>query len=210
MDRGSFDDTSATGPGTERRGSVLIHRFSEKVSFTWSVADLHRGDYKQSEYGRVILPFTVFRRLDEVLAPTGEAVRDAAAKYASSLESLHGRMLLKASGQAFYNTSKLDFAALLADPSHVAQNLVGYLNGVSPNARDIVENFRLEPQIERLDRVGFGDVGGPALEGASVDRHEEHGRFIDEVYRDPEILAFLKKKVLDDVYLWLTGDRGRR
>lgn len=132
-----------------------MQRFSEKVSFISSVVDLLRGDYKQSEYGRVILPFTVLRRLDQVLAPTREAVRDAAAKYAESPEALRERMLVKASGQAFYNTSKLDLAALLADPSHVAQNLVGYLNGFSPNARDIVENFRLDAQIERLDRANI-------------------------------------------------------
>lgn len=129
-----------------------MHRFSEKVSFIWSVADLLRGDYKQSEYGRVILPFTVLRRLDQVLAPNREAVRQAAEKFAESPEALRERMLLKASGESFYNTSKLDFQALLADPTHIAQNLVGYINGFSQNARDIVEHFRFEAQIERLDR----------------------------------------------------------
>ena len=129
-----------------------MNRFSEKVSFIWSVADILRGDYKQSEYGRVILPFTVLRRLDQVLAPTRQDVLDIAERFAESPEALRERMLLKASGQGFYNTSRLDFGSLLADPNHIAQNLVGYINGFSRNARDIVENFRLETQIERLDQ----------------------------------------------------------
>jgi type I restriction enzyme M protein len=130
-----------------------VNRFSEKVSFIWSVADILRGDYKQSEYGRVILPLTVLRRLDQVLAPTRQAVLEAAERFAESPEDFRERRLLKASGQGFYNTSRLDFERLLADPNHIAQNLVGYINGFSKNARDIVENFRLETQIERLDQA---------------------------------------------------------
>ena len=134
-----------------------MERFSEKVSFIWSVADLLRGDYKQSEYGRVILPFTVLRRLDQVLAPTREAVLQAAERFASSPEALREKMLLRAAGADthFYNTSRLDFAGLLNDPAHIAQNLVGYVNGFSQNARDIIEHFRFEAQIERLDRANL-------------------------------------------------------
>ena len=100
-----------------------MERFSEKVSFIWSVADLLRGDYKQSEYGRVILPFTVLRRLDQVLAPTREAVLQAAERFASSPEALREKMLLRAAGADthFYNTSRLDFAGLLNDPAHIAR-----------------------------------------------------------------------------------------
>ena len=130
-----------------------MQRFGEKVSFIWSVADLLRGDFKQSEYGRVILPFTVLRRLDQVLAPTRQAVRDAQAKYKDSPEALREQMLLRESDQSFYNTSKLDFDRLLADPAQLAQNLVGFINGFSKNARDILERFRFENQIERLDRA---------------------------------------------------------
>ncbi len=134
-----------------------MERFSEKVSFIWSVADLLRGDYKQSEYGRVILPFTVLRRLDQVLAPTRDAVLQAADRFASSPEALREKMLLRAAGEGihFYNTSRLDFAGLLNDPAHIAQNLVGYVNGFSQNARDIIEHFRFEAQIERLDRANL-------------------------------------------------------
>ena len=132
-----------------------MSNFSEKVSFIWSVADLLRGDYKQSEYGRVILPFTVLRRLEQVLTDTRQAVRDTAAKYASSPEAVQHQMLLRASGRGFYNTSKLDFTGLLGDPTHVASNLAGYVAGFSANARDILEHFRFDLQIERLDKANL-------------------------------------------------------
>ena len=132
-----------------------MNNFSEKVSFIWSVADLLRGDYKQSEYGRVILPFTVLRRLDQVLGTTRDAVWHAAEAHANKPESIRHQMLLRASRQSFYNTSKLDFATLLRDDKHVAQNVAGYVAGFSKNARDIMERFRFEAQVERLDRANL-------------------------------------------------------
>ena len=128
-----------------------MENFSEKVSFIWSVADLLRGDYKQSEYGNVILPLVVLRRLDQVLAPTRDAVREAAKSTEGSPPALRERQLLSASGCGFYNTSQLDFEGLLADPESLAQNLSGYVAGFSENARDIVEKFRFEEQIGRMD-----------------------------------------------------------
>lgn len=130
-----------------------MNNFSEKVSFIWGVADLLRGDYKQSEYGRVMLPFLVLRRLDQVLAPTRQAVWEADTQHPveRTPEKLRERMLLRASGESFYNTSRLDFQKLLADPNNIAANLTGYVHGFSPNVRDIMERFRFEVQIERLD-----------------------------------------------------------
>ncbi len=128
-----------------------MERFSEKVAFIWSVADLLRGDYKQSEYGSVILPLVVLRRLDQVLGPTRDAVREVAERTQGSPEALRHAQLLKAAGCGFYNTSRLDFDGLLADPDNLAQNLAGYVAGFSPNARDIVEKFRFDEQIGRLD-----------------------------------------------------------
>ena len=138
---------------TGGRSGTAMNNFSEKVSFIWGVADLLRGDYKQSEYGRVILPFLVLRRMDQVLAPTREVVWTADDKHPATKtpEKLRERMLLRASGQSFYNTSRLDFGTLLADPNNIAANLTGYVHGFSPNVRDIMERFRLEVQIERLD-----------------------------------------------------------
>ena len=130
-----------------------MQNFSEKVSFIWSVADLLRGDYKQSEYGRVILPFLVLRRLDQVLAPTRQTVLKADAKFPAEKtpEALREQMLIKASGETFYNTSKLDFTAMLDDPNNAAANLSGYVHGFSKNVRDIMEKFRFEEQLARLD-----------------------------------------------------------
>jgi type I restriction enzyme M protein len=107
--------------------------FSEKVSLIWSVANLLRGDYKPSEYGRVILPFLVMRRLDQVLAPTRAAVWEADAKHPATTTpaQLRERMLLRASKQSFFNTSKLDFTMLLADANHIAANLTGFVHGFS-------------------------------------------------------------------------------
>ncbi len=134
-----------------------MNHFSEKVSFIWSVADLLRGDYKQSEYGRVILPFLVLRRLDQVLAHTRKAVLEAAEKYPADTtpEALRDQMLLRASGETFYNTSRLDFAAMLDDPNHAAANLASYVHGFSKNVRDIMDKFRFEEQLARLDAANL-------------------------------------------------------
>ena len=105
-------------------------------SFIWSVADLLRGDYKQSEYGKVILPFTVLRRLDCVLAPTKQAVlaeHDARLSLGINAEPF----LLRKSGQSFYNTSPLDLKKLLGDQDHIRENLFTYVQAFSPSVRDI-------------------------------------------------------------------------
>lgn len=131
-----------------------MNNFSEKVSFIWNVADLLRGDYKQSEYGRVILPFLVLRRLDQVLEPTREAVRQADKEHPldKTPEKLREKFLVRASGQSFYNTSRLDFQKLLDDPNSIAQNLLGYTHSFSQNVRDIMEKFRFETQVKRLEK----------------------------------------------------------
>jgi type I restriction enzyme M protein len=117
------------------------------AAFIWSVADLLRGDYKQSEYGRVILPLTVLRRLDCVLEPTKQKVLDQAAKYGDRPELLEA-----AAGQQFYNTSKYDFARLLAAPDDLADNLKHYIACFSPGAYDVLDKFGFDTQITRLDR----------------------------------------------------------
>ncbi len=133
------------------KAAQALSRFGEKVSFIWSVADLLRGDFKAHQYGQVILPLTVLRRLDQVLAPTRKAVWAADEQYSSSPEAVRERMLLKASGHGFYNVSKLDFAKLLGDPALIAQNFNAYVAGFSQNARDIVEKFNLGPLVDKLD-----------------------------------------------------------
>ena len=107
--------------------------FSEVTSFLWSVADLLRGDYKQADYGKVILPLTVLRRLDCVLDRTKAKVlaKHAELKTAKHPEGTIEKMLVRATGVPFYNTSKLDFEKLKGDPNHIAANLTSYIKGFS-------------------------------------------------------------------------------
>lgn len=118
-------------------------------AFIWSVADLLRGDCKQSEYGRVILPLTVLRRFDCVLSPTRQAVRDAAQRYKGKGENL-APILEKVAGQEFYNTSKFDFASLLDAPDDLADNLAHYIASFSDSARDVIDKFDFATQITKL------------------------------------------------------------
>jgi type I restriction enzyme M protein len=124
----------------------------ELSSFIWSVADLLRGDYKQSEYGRVILPFTVLRRLDCVLEPTKDAVlKEKAAREKAGIPP--EPFLLRKSGQLFYNTAPMDMKKLMGDQDHIKENLYLYLQGFSPSVADIFECFDFYTQIERLHKA---------------------------------------------------------
>ena len=123
-------------------------------SFIWSVADLLRGDYKQSDYGKVILPFTVLRRLDCVLEPTKTAV--LAEKEKREKAGLNPEpFLLKKSGQLFYNTSSLDLKKLMGDQDHIGENLRAYMQAFSPAVRDIFESFDFHTQIDRLSKASL-------------------------------------------------------
>jgi type I restriction enzyme M protein len=123
-------------------------------SFIWSVADLLRGDYKQSEYGKVILPFTVLRRLDCVLEATKAAVlAEKATREAAGLNA--EPFLLRKSGQFFYNTSPLDLKKLMGDQDHIAENLRAYMQAFSPAVRDIFESFEFHTQIDKLAKSGL-------------------------------------------------------
>jgi type I restriction enzyme M protein len=123
-------------------------------SFIWSVADLLRGDYKQSEYGKVILPFTVLRRLDCVLEATKPAVL---AEYAKQQQAGINPepYLLRKSKQGFYNTSPLDMKKLMGDQDHIRENLYSYIGEFAPAVRDIFERFEFHIQIDRLARAGL-------------------------------------------------------
>jgi len=121
-------------------------------SFIWSVADLLRGDYKQSEYGKVILPFTVLRRLDCVLEATkADVLTELAAREKAGLNP--EPFLLRKSGQFFYNTSPLDLKKLMGDQDHIGENLRAYMQAFSPAVRDIFESFEFHIQIDRLDKA---------------------------------------------------------
>jgi len=127
---------------------------SEIVSFLWGVADLIRDTFKRGKYQDVILPLTVLRRLDCVLAPTKSKVMEAQARFKGKIDDLGGQ-LRKASGFAFYNTSRYDFDKLLADAPHLAANMRNYLAGFSPNMREVLGKFDLDNTISKLDEAGL-------------------------------------------------------
>jgi type I restriction enzyme M protein len=131
---------------------------SEKVKqlsdFMWEIANLLRGDYKQSDYGKVILPFTVLRRLDAVLEPTKDKVLDfienkASAMNVSNLDPVLNRL----AGYNFHNTSKYSFEKMLAEPDNIAANLRNFINGFSENGREIIDYFKFDQQITLLDEA---------------------------------------------------------
>ena len=123
-------------------------------SFIWSVADLLRGNYRQSEYGKVILPFTVLRRLDCVLEITkSDVLTECEAKRKMGLNP--DPFLLRKAGQSFFNTSPLDMKKLMGDQDHIRENLYSYIQAFSPEVRDIFERFDFHTQIERLFKTGL-------------------------------------------------------
>lgn len=121
-------------------------------AFLWSVADLLRGDYKPHEYGRVILPFTVLRRLDCVLGATKAAVLAELAR-CTARGIPPEQFLLRTAGLAFVNTSPLDLKGLVGDQDHVREHLLAYVQAFSPAVRDIFECFDFAAQVDRLAKA---------------------------------------------------------
>jgi type I restriction enzyme M protein len=118
-------------------------------SFIWSVADLLRGSYRQSDYGKVILPFTVLRRLDCILEPTKEKVLEEFKK--RTAEGVDPTpFLTRIAKQSFYNSSPLDLNKALAQPTQIKANLLSYINGFSSNVGDIFEKYEFDDQIDKL------------------------------------------------------------
>lgn len=124
----------------------------ELANFIWSVADLLRGDYKQAEYGKIILPFTMLRRLDCVLENTKDKVLEKYKSVKKLNEEAMESVLNKVAGYNFHNRSKFDFKKLIADPNNLAMNLRNYINGFSKDAREIIEKFKFDGQITSLDQ----------------------------------------------------------
>ncbi len=124
---------------------------TELANFIWGICNLLRGPYKRNEYRKVILPLTVLRRFDCVLAGTKEAVLTADAKYIGGSTNVRQQLLEQAAGLSFYNTSRLDFDRLLDDPNQIAQNLNAYIRDFSDNVREIMERFAFGEQVARMD-----------------------------------------------------------
>ena len=129
--------------------------FGTVVSFLWAIADLLNGAFKKSEFQKIILPFTVLRRLDYALETTKAAVLETERTLKEKgLENRHGQ-LCRASGYAFYNTSKFTYESLLHDDANLALNLRQYVMGFSPNVREIFDAFNFDDSIRDLGRVNL-------------------------------------------------------
>ncbi len=138
----------APSPGPQPSGKQNLS------AFIWGVADLLRGDYKQSDYGKVILPFTVLRRLDCVLEPSKAAV--LAEKQLREGQGLDPEpFLLRAAGLNFCNVSPLSLKALMGDQENIAENLRAYVQGFTPEVRDIFEKFEFHLQLDRMEKSGL-------------------------------------------------------
>jgi type I restriction enzyme M protein len=128
-----------------------MNNFGEKVSFIWSVADLLRGPYKPAQYGRVILPLTVLRRLDCVLEPTKDKVLARAKTLKGGKVGNIEPILNRIAKVPFHNTSRLDFQKLKGEPDKIAANLTRYIKSFSTKAREIIDYFGFESEIAKLD-----------------------------------------------------------
>jgi type I restriction enzyme M protein len=155
------------------------------ADFIWSVADLLRGDYKQSEYGKVILPLTVIRRLDCVLEPTKQAVLNKHKGLTGKIENVEP-VLQAVADQQFYNTSPLTFTRLLDDPDAIADSLHLYIGGFSAAAKDVIDKFDFEAQIDRLRKANllYQVIG----KFAEVDLHPEAVSNIEMGYLYEELI----------------------
>ncbi|WP_278368371.1 type I restriction-modification system subunit M [Marinobacter salarius] len=122
---------------------------SQTAAFIWSVADLLRGDFKQSQYGRVILPFTLLRRLECVLEPTKSKVLKSAKVNQGKTDAVREKLLLRAAGQQFFNASPLTLGQL--SDTQISDDLMSYVQAFSADAREIFEHFHFEEFVQQLN-----------------------------------------------------------
>ncbi len=132
----------------------MTQAHSDKVSFIWSVKEVLRDHYRRHQYGEVILPFCMVRRLDCELADTKDKVVAKANTIKGNLDA-HADVLAHAGGHPFYNTSPFTFVTLLNDPDHIAENVFSYLRGFSPNARFALEKFGINAHVEKMADAGI-------------------------------------------------------
>lgn len=127
--------------------------FQDRANFIWSLADLLRGDYKQAEYGKIILPFTILRRLDCLLSDNKVKILEQYETIKAQPDEFIDKVLNSKSGYKFFhNHSKFDFEKLLGQPNDLKKNLQNYIAGFSKSAKEIFESFRFDEVITRLDK----------------------------------------------------------
>lgn len=134
-----------------------MDQFNDKINFLWEIAQLLRDDFKRGKYQDVILPFTVLRRLDLALDPTRQKVlkENARLEKIGIEEGARDERLCRASGYAFYNTSRFSFEKLLDDHTKIEANLERYVAGYSENVRDLLAKFNFENTREKLVEAGL-------------------------------------------------------
>jgi len=133
---------------------MKVTGFGDKVAFIWSVADILRGDFKAHEFGQVILPFTVLRRLECALKPTKDDVVARAENLVGKVANVDP-ILRATAGKSFYNISPLTLTKILGDDKNVAKNLKTYIAGYSPGAAEVLEHYGFADKIDRLDKAGL-------------------------------------------------------
>lgn len=164
----------------------LSANISEKASLIWAIADKLTGVYKPHEYGLVILPMTVIRRFDCILADTKQAVLD---KYETEKNlPMRDVLLRKAAGHPFYNHSKFTFEKLLDDPDNIEANFRDYLHGFSNNVQDIIEKFKFDGQITTLANKGILYIVIKEFTTVKANLHPDHISNLEMGYIFEEII----------------------
>jgi type I restriction enzyme M protein len=163
-----------------------VINFREKASFIWGIAELLRGDYKQADYGKVILPLTILRRFDCVLEATKVQVLEKNRTLKEMSQQVREKVLNNAAGQSFHNTSKYDFLKLKDDANNIAPNLKNYIHGFSANAREILEYFDFVPHIERMDDANL--LFKVVTEFCNIDLHPDKLNNIEMGYIFEELI----------------------
>ena len=171
-----------------------MSNFQEKVTFIWDLADLLRGSYKRNEYQKVILPFTVLKRFDSTLEYSKKDILDTHNSYKDSIGNLDPILMGVAKDKngeslGFYNYSEFDFKSLLADPEHIEENLMHYIDCFSPNVQDLFENFYIKNHISRLSKANLLFLLIKKFSESKVDLHpdkvsnHEMGTIFEELIR---------------------------
>jgi type I restriction enzyme M protein len=165
----------------------MTTNISQLAAYIWSLAELLRGDFKQSQYGRVILPFTILRRLECVLEATKGKVLKEAEKHTGSPEEMREKLLRKAAGKdaKFFNSSPMDLSKL--GSTDIKSNLTSYVESFSRDAREIFDHFRFEEFVQKLDEADLlfkvvQRVGTMDLHPDTVTNHEM-GLVFEELIR---------------------------
>lgn len=123
---------------------------TSEANFIWSIANKLRGTYLPDKYGDVIIPMTIIRRFESVLAPT----KDKVLAQFEAMPTYPARAMYKISGYQFYNTSKFDLAELCNDPDNIEANFKAYLSGFSSDVQEILQNLDIESHLDKMDKGG--------------------------------------------------------